>query len=599
MSKKVICNPLNLSYKYQFVEKLSPVFENGAIAGTKSEGVIAFREAADPSMILFKGKYYLFPSMSKGFWVSDDLADWRFHPLVNMPVYDYAPDVCAAGEYLYFCASDRDEPCTFYRTKDPESGVFETVSATFDFWDPDLFLNDDGKMYFYWGCTNKEPIWGVELDPVTLHKKGDRVPVIHGDKERHGFERVGYDHVRAPLPEGASEFERALYEHFGDAPFIEGAWMTKHNGRYYLQYAAPGTEFNIYGDGVYLSDRPLSGFRYAENNPYSYKPGGFMTGAGHGSTMQDNLGAWWHVSTMQISASHSYERRIGLFPAGFDGDGELFCNQRYGDWPLDIEAARLDPWAEPEWMLLSYGKQVRASSEEAAHPAALVTDEDARSWWRASKKDKTAWIEVDLGDVCRVNAVQLDFADEVEDAAFPEGAERIRKNFEIRYIDGRKHHLRWLLEGSADGKNYAAICDKRGAATDLPHDLVLTNVSARYIRCTVYEMPLAQPAALSGLRIFGKGQGDPPRPASLRRAARIGGLDAEIAWEGNAVGYVVLWGHSPEKLYHSCMVFGKNVYRIGAFNAGQRTWVRVDSFNENGIAHGKVQEIIEEKKRSF
>ncbi|MCK7540434.1 MAG: hypothetical protein MZV63_60835 [Marinilabiliales bacterium] len=26
-------------------------------------------------------------------------------------------------------------------------------------------------------------------------------------------------------------------------PWIEGAWMTKKDGRYYLQYSGPGTEF--------------------------------------------------------------------------------------------------------------------------------------------------------------------------------------------------------------------------------------------------------------------------------------------------------------------------------------------------------------------
>ena len=33
-------------------------------------------------------------------------------------------------------------------------------------------------------------------------------------------------------------------------PFIEGAWMTKHNGKYYFQYGAPGTEMSGYSDGV-------------------------------------------------------------------------------------------------------------------------------------------------------------------------------------------------------------------------------------------------------------------------------------------------------------------------------------------------------------
>lgn len=43
------CNPLNLEYKYQHY------------------GKAAHREAADPTLILFKGTYYLFASMSAGF----------------------------------------------------------------------------------------------------------------------------------------------------------------------------------------------------------------------------------------------------------------------------------------------------------------------------------------------------------------------------------------------------------------------------------------------------------------------------------------------------------------------------------------------------
>ena len=54
------------------------------------------------------------------------------------------------------------------------------------------------------------------------------------------------------------------------------------------------------------------------NNPYSYKPGGFLPGAGHGSTMQDRDGCWWHTATMRISVNHVFERRVGLWPAGVD-----------------------------------------------------------------------------------------------------------------------------------------------------------------------------------------------------------------------------------------------------------------------------------------
>lgn len=49
--------------------------------------------------------------------------------------------------------------------------------------------------------------------------------------------------------------------------------MIKHDGKYYLQYAAPGTQFRTYGDGVYVGDSPLGPFRAMESNPFSFKPG--------------------------------------------------------------------------------------------------------------------------------------------------------------------------------------------------------------------------------------------------------------------------------------------------------------------------------------
>jgi len=43
---------------------------------------------------------------------------------------------------------------------------------------------------------------------------------------------------------------------------MEGASMTKYNGKYYLQYAASGTQFNFYGDGVYIGETPIGPFTY-------------------------------------------------------------------------------------------------------------------------------------------------------------------------------------------------------------------------------------------------------------------------------------------------------------------------------------------------
>ncbi|MDR2809292.1 MAG: hypothetical protein LBB84_01880 [Tannerellaceae bacterium] len=38
----------------------------------------ARREAADPTVVWFKDRYYLFASMSGGYWRSKDLLEWEF-----------------------------------------------------------------------------------------------------------------------------------------------------------------------------------------------------------------------------------------------------------------------------------------------------------------------------------------------------------------------------------------------------------------------------------------------------------------------------------------------------------------------------------------
>ncbi len=597
------CNPMNISYKYQFVKHMSP----------GSDGKMhIYREAADPSMVQFKGKYYLFPSMTAGFLTSENMADWKYHEfLSSMPIHDYAPDVRVVGEYLYFSASKRGENCSFYRTKDPLTEPFEEIKGSFEFWDPNLFIDDDGKMYFYWGCSNMTPVFGVELDSETMKPKNAPIAVFDSDNETRGYERIGMDHVSPKSKEEIKQQAEAMiaqmlsapievrkqhgmeddefvrktaYSLFGDAPYIEGAWMTKYNGLYYLQYAVPGTEYNIYGDGVCIGKSPLGPFTLAENNPYSYKPGGFMNGAGHGSTMQDKTGNWWHTSTMAITCNDTMERRIGLWKAGFDEDGELFCDQRYGDWPVRLDAK---PFENPEYMLLSYGKTAMSSS---GRNTSAMTDENAKTWWRADEKDNAPWAMVDLGSAMCVNALQVNFMDEDIKAEIPENA-NTHITYDVRYIDMEKHCTRWVLEGSLDGKEFFELCNKSDCDTDLPHDFILfeDGITVRYIRLTVKELPFAKPVCVSGIRVFGKGNGTVPDKTMEVKVEKTSELDMLVSWKpDDAMGHNILWGHAVDKLYHSYMVFGKHKQNIAALVKGKPVYVRVDSFNENGITEGDV-----------
>ncbi len=598
---KYFCNPVNIDYRYQFNQPM--------LRGK----VMVAREAADPSMIFFKDKYYIFASMTLSVYSSEDMVHWESHRLPeNLPLYDYAPDVRVMGGYVYFSASKKGEICNYYRTKDVINGPYEEIPGTFDFWDPHLFQDEDQKVYFYWGCANTTPLWGVEVDPVTLKPLGEKKGLIFGDALTKGYERIGEDHSLLPLNDEVVELKYQEYlkaqgmkeeqvpEEYrplvkgmlSNRPFIEGAWMDKHKGTYYLQYACSGTQYNGYSDGVYISDHPLGPFTLAENNPFSYKPGGFLPGAGHGSTLEDSYKNRWHTATMRISKNHQFERRVGIWPAGIDKDGELFCNQRYGDWPMEVDQARMDPWKEPKWYLLSYGKKMTASSFEDGKEPEKAADENVQTWWRAASDQPGQWLMMDLEGICEVHAIQVNFADDRIDIPVPG---QIRGTTQARYIDEAKHVTRWRLEGSLDGKEYFVLEDKSKVNTNLPHDLVVLEegMKLQYLKLTILEIPYQQKPCISGLRVFGIGQGNKPRKPVFQ-ARRVSDLDMEVAIkETGAVGYNILWGHSPEKLYHSYMVFGLHK-RIGALVKNQHYYVRVDAFHETGITEGDTVKLSSE-----
>ena len=295
-----------------------------------------------------------------------------------------------------------------------------------------------------------------------------------------------------------------------------------------------------------------------------------MNGAGHGSTMQDQKGSWHHVSTMSISCNDDMERRLGLWKAGFDEEGELYCDQRYGDWPIRLDAPA---FSRPDWMLLSYGKPTAVSSGEGAEN---VTDENCRTWWRAAESAPGEWVMVDLEQIKDIRAVQVNFMDAGIQAEIPKGSDA-QTTYETRYIDRSSHVTSWLLEGSTDGEHWEILQDRRNAGTDLSHDFFVweEGIHFRYLKLTVEELPYGQPACVSGLRVFGFGDGELPQQTKGVEAVLHGDLDMLVSWEADeAAGHNLLWGHAPDKLYHSYLVFGKNEQNIGALVKGESVPLR-------------------------
>jgi xylan 1,4-beta-xylosidase len=357
---------------------------------------------------------------------------------------------------------------------------------------------------------------------------------------------------------------------------VEGSWMTAHAGRYYLQYAAPGTEYNVYANGTYVGEHPLGPFSYAPYNPVSYKPGGFMTGAGHGNTFSDAYGNYWNTGTAWLGVNWKFERRIVMFPAGFDGDGQMFADTRFGDFPHHIPDHR---WRRSDelftgWMLLSYRKRVTASSVLDTFAARNLTDEDPRTFWVAVANRPDEWVTIDLGREYDVRAVQVNYADYRSEL----------------YASDSTVYTRFRLRHSRDGRAWAPLADLSAESRDRPNAYIELPraVRARFVRYEHGHVG-ARHLAISDVRVFGTAGGRPPRaPSHLAVRRDHDARNAVITWRPvpRVVGYNVRWGIAPDKLYETYQLFADRPPRLElrALTVGQDYFVAIEAFDENGVS---------------
>ncbi|MCB7482575.1 fibronectin type III domain-containing protein [Christiangramia sediminis] len=68
--------------------------------------------------------------------------------------------------------------------------------------------------------------------------------------------------------------------------------------------------------------------------------------------------------------------------------------------------------------------------------------------------------------------------------------------------------------------------------------------------------------------------------------------DARLSWQPveEAMGYVIYWGISKDKLNNSVMIYDASSYELRALNADVEYYFAVEAFNENGV--GKRSEPI-------
>jgi xylan 1,4-beta-xylosidase len=552
--QKTYCNPINVDYGYT----PHPSFTDWG----------RHRATADPVIVNYKNDYYLFSTNQWGYWVSSDMLNWKFNERRFLrPWNDTKDELCAPavgviGDTMIVFGSTYTKTFTLWGSTDPKGNKWFPLVDSFEIggWDPAFFTDDDGKLYMYNGSSNNYPVYGVELDRKTFKPIGTRTAMYILEDWRYGWQRFGENMDNTFLD-----------------PFIEGAWMTKHNNKYYFQYGAPGTEMSGYADGVVMSSKPLfDGVQtFPQSDPFSFKAGGFSRGAGHGATFQDNEKNFWHISTSIICVKNTWERRMGIWPAGFDKDDMMWCNTEFGDYPHYIPGVKGNTahGAFTGWYLLNYKKPVTVSSTLGSFYANNANDESIKTYWSATTANKGEWIQTDLGNVATVNAVQINYAD--QDAEFIGKQTNIYHQYKLYY--------------SVDGKKWNVLVDKSNNKTDVPHDYVELEkpVQAKYIKLENIHMPTGK-FAISGLRVFGNGGGAKPSPVKNLIVLRTekDKRSAYIKWSpvDNAFAYNLYYGTEPGKLYSCIMIHDVNEYWFKAMDLKKTYYFSIEAINENGVS---------------
>ncbi len=529
------------------------------------------RRAGEPVIVLHRDDYYLFITGGRGYWYSDNLRDWTYVDAPDLPWG--CPSVVSDGERLIF-SGDKGQHDVF-ASSDPKSGAWKKVGEyQRDYGDADMFIDDDGRYYMYWGWSQILPFQAVELDPDNGFKeKGEPVTLFFGDYESHGFERRRNEDVIFPFFNHRAYFPE-------ESPWIEGPWMIKHNGKYYLQYAAIGLEFLTYSHGVYVGDGPLGPFEYSPHNPLTFKTTGFAPGAGHGSTFHDKNGQLWTICMIPSFYGGRGGGEIVLFPTAVDADGVMHANTAFGDYPQYHPGIRENAVDNnfTGWLLLSHKKNVAVSSSLEEYGPEKAVDENFMTHWSATTGDPGEYLTVDLGRECDIHALQVNFDQhdaKVEGTGV--GFRLVGKSL--------SRYQSYTVQVSMDNKNWSMLIDKSNNPKDLRHDYTeLTEpVRARYAKLTNVFTHDEGKFAVKDFRIFGN-----PDIAIFSEVKDVMVVrdpedprDVTLTWQPveGADGYVVRYGIEPEKLYNNYMVYDGYTLTIHSLNRDEAYYFKVEAFD--------------------
>ncbi len=371
------CNPLAIP-NYPIGKRVRDIVPGTPVGATDlwlQDHMEQFRELADVTVLWHEGKWYMYPSVDMAWVSSDGGISWQHHPL-NIRDIGYAPTIVRHKGRFLLMASESE-----VYTSDSPLGPFKPIGkiplppGLPSQIDPMLFSDDDGRLYYYWGCTPTDGIYVVELDPDNPTRLlGKPVKLMGFEPERFPWQRAG------DWNEDANQ------------GWIEGSWMLKRNGTYYLTYSAGGTENRTYAVGALTSKSPMGPFTPQKNNPILRSTEGLITGTAHGSFAEGPNHSLWAFYTVRAGVVHGFERRLGMDPAYIAEDGELHVKP---------------PSSTPQRITGTPEGAVAAGNLSSR----LAVDNDLRTWWQPQAGDAVPALTSALVSNATVRAIRIVWRD--------------------------------------------------------------------------------------------------------------------------------------------------------------------------------------------
>ena len=477
--------------------------------------------SGDVTVIRDNGKYYMYCT-GGGAWISDDLLNWTFQRVANVPV---APDVKKYNGAFYMCGNDGP----LYKSDNPlgpftNIGNWKNTPDVAGGWngafDMDIFIDDDNRPYLYYPGRGVSGIFVVPLDPNDLTRFAAAPTHLFSFNKDHVWERYGE------------------MNEYTDVAWVEGPWLQKRNGTYYLEYSASGTQWKTYADGYYTAKSPMGPFTYAPNNPLLRKTEGLVTGTGHGSIVEGPDKQLWQFYTIVLDNPPG-GRRIGMDPVAVDKDGNLSVH--ITDTPQWAPGVVADPAKNGDSgsipvtinKLRAMNALSQFSSQQPGHDAAYAVDNSSGTWWEPLPSDAQPTLTLELSPATRFDRVQLFTIDSVR-LLFNGGGRGGRGGGRARGAGDRignpgattatletasnstpataaapappaVNAYQYKIEVSNDGNAYTTVLDQSTNA--VVRNTIFEEIpptKCRFVRLTMVNWPRTTPLGIIEFTVFGK-----------------------------------------------------------------------------------------------